>query len=84
VSRPDVLLLDEPSLGLAPLVVDAVFEALARSASAASRSCSSSSAPSARSRSPTARTCSSNGELRLTLGPDDAGDTRRSSPPTAS
>ena len=29
VAAPDVLLLDEPSLGLAPTVVDAVFEALA-------------------------------------------------------
>ena len=29
-ARPDVLLLDEPSLGLAPLVVDQVFDALAR------------------------------------------------------
>jgi branched-chain amino acid transport system ATP-binding protein len=28
VSQPDVLLLDEPSLGLAPRIVDAVFEAL--------------------------------------------------------
>jgi branched-chain amino acid transport system ATP-binding protein len=28
VARPDVLLLDEPSLGLAPQVVDVVFEAL--------------------------------------------------------
>jgi branched-chain amino acid transport system ATP-binding protein len=28
IARPEVLLLDEPSLGLAPLVVDAVFEAL--------------------------------------------------------
>jgi len=28
VARPDVLLLDEPSLGLAPTVVDTVFEAL--------------------------------------------------------
>jgi branched-chain amino acid transport system ATP-binding protein len=27
VSRPDVLLLDEPSLGLAPLAVDAIFKA---------------------------------------------------------
>ena len=30
VAEPEVLLLDEPSLGLAPLAVDAVFEALAR------------------------------------------------------
>jgi branched-chain amino acid transport system ATP-binding protein len=29
VSRPDVLLLDEPSLGLAPTAVDSVFETLA-------------------------------------------------------
>jgi branched-chain amino acid transport system ATP-binding protein len=29
-AKPDVLLLDEPSLGLAPTVVDQVFEALAR------------------------------------------------------
>ena len=29
VSAPDVLLLDEPSLGLSPTVTDAVFEALA-------------------------------------------------------
>jgi branched-chain amino acid transport system ATP-binding protein len=28
VARPDVLLLDEPSLGLAPVVVDVVFQAL--------------------------------------------------------
>ena len=28
VARPDLLLLDEPSLGLAPVVVDVVFEAL--------------------------------------------------------
>jgi len=29
IARPEVLLLDEPSLGLAPAIVDAVFEALA-------------------------------------------------------
>jgi branched-chain amino acid transport system ATP-binding protein len=30
VARPDVLLLDEPSLGLAPILVDSVFEGFAR------------------------------------------------------
>jgi branched-chain amino acid transport system ATP-binding protein len=75
IARPDVLLLDEPSLGLAPTVVDAVFEALAA----------------IRERGVTAllveqraqRTVAfadrtyliANGELRLTLTPDQAGDT---------
>ena len=75
VARPDVLLLDEPSLGLAPTVVDAVFAALAA----------------IRERGVTAllveqraqRTVAfadrtyliANGELRLTLTPDQAGDT---------
>ena len=75
VARPDVLLLDEPSLGLAPTVVDAVFGALAA----------------IRERGVTAllveqraqRTVAfadrtyliANGELRLTLTPDQAGDT---------
>ena len=80
-----MLLLDEPSLGLAPTVVDAVFEALGR----------------IRERGVTIllveqraqRTVAfadrthvlSNGELRMTLGPGDAGDTpRSSSPPTSS
>ena len=75
VAKPDVLLLDEPSLGLAPTVVDAVFGALAA----------------IRERGVTAllveqraqRTVAfadrtyllANGELRLTLTPDQAGDT---------
>ena len=77
VARPDVLLLDEPSLGLAPSVVDIVFEALR----------------SIRERGLTVllveqraqRTVAladrsyliANGELRLTLTPDDAGDTEK-------
>jgi branched-chain amino acid transport system ATP-binding protein len=75
VAKPDVLLLDEPSLGLAPTVVDAVFAALAA----------------IRERGVTAllveqraqRTVAfadrtyliANGELRLTLTPEQADDT---------
>ena len=75
VAAPDVLLLDEPSLGLSPTVVDAVFAALAA----------------IRERGVTVllveqraqRTVAladrthvlANGELRLTLTPADAGDT---------
>jgi branched-chain amino acid transport system ATP-binding protein len=77
VSHPDVLLLDEPSLGLAPTAVDHVFDALA----------------SIRERGVTIllveqraqRTVAfadrthvlANGELRMVLGPSDAGDTER-------
>jgi len=75
VARPDVLLLDEPSLGLAPALVDAVFGALAA----------------IRERGVTSllveqraqRTVAfadrtyliANGQLRLTLTPKDADDT---------
>jgi branched-chain amino acid transport system ATP-binding protein len=77
VARPDVLLLDEPSLGLAPRLVDLVFEALAR----------------IRERGVTVllveqraqRTVAfadrtyvmANAEIRLALTPDDAADTDR-------
>jgi len=77
VAGPEVLLLDEPSLGLAPTVVDAVFDAL----------------QAIRERGVTVllveqraqRTVAfadrtyvmSNGEMRLTLTPADAGDTER-------
>jgi branched-chain amino acid transport system ATP-binding protein len=77
VARPDVLLLDEPSLGLAPQLVDVVFEALA----------------SIRERGVTVllveqraqRTVAfadrtyvlSNGELATTFTPKDADDTER-------
>ena len=75
VAEPDVLLLDEPSLGLAPTVVDVVFDALAaireqglgvllveqraQRTVAASDRCH----------------VLGGGELRLTLGPEDAADT---------
>jgi branched-chain amino acid transport system ATP-binding protein len=77
VASPDVLLLDEPSLGLSPTIVDAVFAALV----------------SIRARGVTVllveqraqRTVAladrtyvlANGELRMTLTPDDADDTEK-------
>jgi branched-chain amino acid transport system ATP-binding protein len=75
VAEPDVLLLDEPSLGLAPAIVDAVFGALAEVRDLglavllveqrAQRTVA------------LADRCHvlANGELRLTLGPEQADDT---------
>jgi branched-chain amino acid transport system ATP-binding protein len=77
VAEPDVLLLDEPSLGLAPRIVDVVFDALdairARGLGVllveqrAQRTVA------------LADRCHviSNGELRVTLGPEDAADTEK-------
>jgi branched-chain amino acid transport system ATP-binding protein len=77
VAQPDVLLLDEPSLGLAPSLVDSVFEVLARIRDGGfaillveQRA--------QRTVALADRThVLSNGELRLTLGPGDAGDTEK-------
>ena len=74
---PAVLLLDEPSLGLAPKIVDVVFEALAQIRDAGlavllveQRA--------QRTVALADHSCVlANGELRLTLGPHDAGDTDR-------
>jgi branched-chain amino acid transport system ATP-binding protein len=75
VSEPDVLLLDEPSLGLAPSVVDIVFESLAaireRGIAVLLVEQRAQRAVAAADRSHVL----ANGELRLTLGPEDAGDT---------
>jgi len=77
VSDPDVLLLDEPSLGLAPKIVDVVFEALTQIRDAGLAVL----LVEQRAQRTVALADEShvlaNGELRLTLGPKDAGDTDR-------
>jgi branched-chain amino acid transport system ATP-binding protein len=77
VARPDVLLLDEPSLGLAPKIVDVVFEALAE----IRRRGLSVLLVEQRAQRTVAfadRTyLMANGAVRLTLTPADAGDTDR-------
>jgi branched-chain amino acid transport system ATP-binding protein len=74
---PGVLLLDEPSLGLAPKIVDVVFEALAQIRAAGIAVL----LVEQRAQRTVALADRSyvlaNGELRLTLGPHDAGDTDR-------
>ena len=78
VARPSILLLDEPSLGLAPTIVDLVFSTLADDPRAGHRRPARRAArASARSRSPTGRTCWRTASSRLTLTPDDAADTDR-------
>jgi branched-chain amino acid transport system ATP-binding protein len=77
VARPDVLLLDEPSLGLAPQLVDVVFAALGEIRKRG--------VPVLLVEQRAQRTVAfadrsyvlSNGELTTTFGPDDAGDTER-------
>jgi branched-chain amino acid transport system ATP-binding protein len=76
VAEPDVLLLDEPSLGLAPRVVDVVFEALVAirdrglAVLLVEQRAQRTVAIADRSH------VLANGELRLTLGPEDAADTQ--------
>jgi branched-chain amino acid transport system ATP-binding protein len=77
VAAPDVLLLDEPSLGLSPTVTDAVFEALAAirdrglAVLLVEQRAQRTVALSDRS------LVLANGEVRLTLTPADAGETER-------
>jgi len=77
VAEPDVLLLDEPSLGLAPKIVDLVFDALARirerglAVLLVEQRAQRTVALADRSH------VLANGRLRLELGPDDAADTDR-------
>ncbi|TML62525.1 MAG: ABC transporter ATP-binding protein [Actinobacteria bacterium] len=75
VADPEVLLLDEPSLGLAPRVVDLVFEVLS---SIRDRGLAVLLVEQRAQRTVALADRShvlSNGELRLTLGPESAGDT---------
>jgi branched-chain amino acid transport system ATP-binding protein len=77
VAEPDVLLLDEPSLGLAPSLVDVVFDALA---AIKERGLAILLVEQRAQRTVAAADRShvlANGELQLTLGPQDAGDTER-------
>jgi len=77
VADPDLLLLDEPSLGLAPSVVDAVFEAL-RAIGERGLTILLVEQRAQRTVGFADRTyVMANGELRLTLGPEDATDTAR-------
>jgi branched-chain amino acid transport system ATP-binding protein len=77
VAEPEVLLLDEPSLGLAPSVVDVVFGALGAikerglAVLLVEQRAQRTVATADRSH------VLANGELQLTLGPQDAGDTER-------
>jgi branched-chain amino acid transport system ATP-binding protein len=77
VARPDVLLLDEPSLGLAPTVVERLFATLAEirdrgvSILLVEQRAQLTIAFADRTH------VIANGKLRLTLGPQDAGDTER-------
>jgi len=77
VAEPDVLLLDEPSLGLAPKVVDVVFAALGRIRESGLAVL----LVEQRAQRTVAFADRSyvlaNGELRLTLAPQDAEDTDR-------
>jgi branched-chain amino acid transport system ATP-binding protein len=74
---PGVLLLDEPSLGLAPKIVDLVFEALAQIREAGLAVLLVEQRAQRTVALADASHVLANGELRLTLGPEDAGDTDR-------
>ena len=77
VARPSILLLDEPSLGLAPTVVDLVF-AMLRTIAERGLGVLLVEQRAQRTVALAERThVLANGELRLTLTPDDAADTER-------
>jgi len=78
VAEPDVLLLDEPSLGLAPRIVDSVFETLGSIRADGDVAVLLVEQRAQRTIELADRSyVIANGELRLTLGPEDAADTDR-------
>jgi branched-chain amino acid transport system ATP-binding protein len=78
VAEPDVLLLDEPSLGLAPRMVDSVFETLDAIRGGGHVAVLLVEQRAQRTIALADRSyVIANGEHRLTLGPDDAADTDR-------
>jgi branched-chain amino acid transport system ATP-binding protein len=78
VAEPDVLLLDEPSLGLAPRIVDNVFETLDTLRAGGDVAVLLVEQRAQRTIALADRSyVIANGEHRLTLGPDDAADTDR-------
>jgi branched-chain amino acid transport system ATP-binding protein len=78
VAEPDVLLLDEPSLGLAPRIVDSVFDALDAIRTNGDVAVLLVEQRAQRTIALADRSyVLANGELRLTLGPEDAADTDR-------
>ena len=77
VAKPSVLMLDEPSLGLAPTMVDLVFSTL-RTVAERGVGVLLVEQRAQRTVALASRThVLANGELRLTLSPDDAADTDR-------
>jgi branched-chain amino acid transport system ATP-binding protein len=77
VAKPDVLLLDEPSLGLAPAVVDTVFSALGEIRDAGVSILLVEQRAQLTIGFADRTHVLSNGRLRLTLGPKDVHDTER-------
>ena len=77
VARPDVLLLDEPSLGLAPTIVERLFETLGEIRERGVAILLVEQRAQLTIAFADRTHVIANGKLRLTLGPDEAGDTER-------
>jgi len=77
VARPDVLLLDEPSLGLAPTIVERLFETLGEIRERGVAILLVEQRAQLTIAFADRTHVIANGKLRLTLGPHEAGDTER-------